>query len=147
MAYATGTYVALAVFAAGTAVSVNQNKKAQAAQSNARDLEEAGQKAADAEMRRQRVREERIKRAQIIQFAEGSGVAASSGVEGATSSLGTQIGSSIAFQTGQQQNAYNIGDQNQKAADSLFRADTAGKIGNLGLSTLTQTSDFKSIFK
>lgn len=147
MAYATSTYVALALFAAGTAAQQNQQSKARKHQENAEDAQKAAQEAADAEMRRQRVREERVKRAQILQFATGTGVAGSSGESGAVSSLGTQLGSSVAFQTGQQESTNVVGSEAQASANYTNRANTYGQVANLSLSAFTQTDDFKSIFK
>lgn len=136
----------LVVAIAGTAVSVSESKKSRAASKKAGEKEEAAQKAADAEMRRQRLREERVKRAQILQSAEGTGVGVSSGVEGATSSLGVQTGSAIAFQTGQQEAAVAIGNDRQDAADSLFNSQVAGQVAGAATQGLTQTKGFKSLF-
>lgn len=147
MALATSTWVAIGVAAAGAAASNNQSRKSQAHQDNAEEAKVAAQQSADAEMRRQRYREERVKRAQIIQFAQGSGVSQSSGVEGATSSLATQVGSSVAFQTGQQEASKIIGSEMKQASDYNTRANTYGQVSNLATSYVTQTQDFKSLFK
>jgi len=128
-------------------VSYSQNKKAQASAGKANDKQTNAQEAADAEMRRQRVREARVKRAQIIQVAGGAGVAASSGVGGAVSSLDTQVGSSVAFQAGQQQAAEIIGGYQQDATDHASKSQVAGQVGSLALSAYTQTDQFKSLFK
>jgi len=143
----TGVEIALiAAAVGGTAAGMEESRKSASQQKDANEQQMNAQKAADADMRRQKFREERVKRAQILQFAEGTGASASSGVEGATSSLGTQVGSSVAFQFGQQQAAQDIGAKRQDAADSAFKSQLFGTVGNLATSAFTQTDTFKSIF-
>lgn len=146
MTVAAIPYVLAAIAAAGTAVSVKQSKASAAASKKAGEKEEAAQRSADAEMRRQRFREERVKRAQIIQAAEGTGTGVSSGVTGATDSLSVQTGSAIAFQTGQAAAAVAIGEDRQDAADSMFNSQVAGQVAGVATQGLTQTKGFKSIF-
>lgn len=131
---------------AGTASSMESSRRSASQQKDSTQMQMNAQKAADAEMRRQRVREERVKRAQIVQFAEGTGTTQSSGVEGATSSLETQVGSSFAFQTGQATAAQDIGAKQQDAADSLFQGQIEGSIGNLATQGFTNTKTYKSLF-
>lgn len=143
----TGVEIAaLVVAAAGTASSVENSRRAASQQHATAELQKNSQEAADAEMRRQRVREERVKRAQILQLAEGTGTTASSGAIGATDSLTTQVGSSFAFQTGQAQAASDIGAEQQGAANSMFHAQVAGTVGGLGAQVFMQGSSFKSLF-
>lgn len=102
--------------------------------------------------RRAQIREERVRRAKILQGAENGGAAGSSGEAGALSSLSTQLNVNIGLNLGRQQAANTIGGYMQNAAnfgtaamsasssaqnaDSLFNLSTsvfsaAGGVGAL----------------
>lgn len=83
------------------------------------------------ENRRAMVREERIKRAQILQSSETTGTGGSSGEAGATGSLGTQTGLSLSFNTGDTRAVQDINAANQRAADANERARQIGFAGDL----------------
>ena len=84
----------------GTVSSVDQQRKSRNAQLDSQRVQRAGNAAQAAEERRRLVREERVKRARILQASENSGVAGGSGEAGATSSLGTNLSSNLNFNSG-----------------------------------------------
>lgn len=92
-------YVALAATAAATVYSAVQQKKAANAQIKAQKeasaVSTAQQRAQDLAARRQSLREERIRRAQIMQASEAQGTSGSSGELGSVASLGTQLGTNM----------------------------------------------------
>lgn len=67
--------------------------------------------------RRQQIREERIKRARVIQGAVNSGASGSSGEIGATGSLATTLGSNVGANAGALASADRVGTYAQNAAD------------------------------
>ena len=73
--------------------------------------------------RRQQVREERIKRARIIQSSVNSGASGSSGELGATSSLATTLGSNIGANAGALASADRVSGYAQNAADFKGASD------------------------
>jgi hypothetical protein len=105
-------------------------KKSARAQREAIDIETASQQISDRESRRQAIREERVRRAQVLQASETSGVTNSSGSLGATSSLGTSLGSAVGFQSGQTKAAMGIGAANQRLVDARLSGELAGARGN-----------------
>lgn len=101
-------------------------KEAAAAQREANDIQSAAQTVENRQNRRQAIREERIRRARIIQQSETTGVSGSSGQIGATGSLNTNTGNAIGFQSTQERAAYGIGQANQRAVDARTRGQVAG---------------------
>lgn len=124
---AISTIVAIGALAIGTLSYVSQvksNKEAQRNVSRANSENkktQAEQKALNAQKaaneRRQQIREERVRRAQVEQSAENTGVAGSSGELGAVSGLTTQLGANIGTNLGQLQGVQNINNYSQAAAD------------------------------
>ncbi len=129
-------YVAAAVAVIGLlSANASQNKQASMASDAAAHQREAqneqrsaiaSQQASD---RRAQVREERVRRAKIMQGAENSGTAGSSGEIGALGSISTQFFSNIGTSLGGQRVASNISSQQQTAADMNFNAQIAGQQG------------------
>lgn len=137
------------------------------AQANARSAAEeqrkaqAEQKAMNAQKaaqeRRAQIREERVRRARIIQGAENTGTSGSSGLSGAVSSISSQFAGNVGYNLGQLQGANAISDYSQKAADFSFNANKASMDAQnydslFGLSTNIfmasgGVKDMKSIFK
>lgn len=122
-------------------------------QRKARDEQKAGQAAQAAAERRQQLREERIKRARLIQSGQNSGVAGSSGVAGAAGNLQTQLQTNIGFNQGQIQNASNISQFSQNSADFLSSANNSvaeanqwGQAASAGMNIFKATGGFQSIF-
>lgn len=138
--------IGAAVAAAGTVESVRQSKKAEKAQEDAADKQEAGQLAADAQKRRQEVRAARIKRAQIESEAALTGVAGSSGAASASELVTTNTGILDSFRRQQQSIAGSISADLKTAGRASRRANTASQAGQLGLSVFTAAGGFDDIF-
>lgn len=95
--------------------SAEQQRRAQAEQ-------RAVQARQAAEERRKQVREERVRRAKILQSSENTGVSGSSGEVGALGSLSTQLASNIGSNLGAARSGELISGFNQSAADFNFNA-------------------------
>jgi hypothetical protein len=132
MAYATATWMAIAAITT-TVVSANAQAEAQeeAKKNNARSADAqrkgqaeqaAGNAAQAASERRKQVREERVRRARIMQSSEASGTVGSSGETGGIGSLSTQLGANLGTNAGAIQRSVAIGDFSQQAADFSFQA-------------------------
>lgn len=122
-------------------------KKSLEEQKKARLEEKAANAARAAQERRQQIREERVKRARLIQASVNTGVADSSGALGAQGSLNTQLASNLGFNAGLQanadrastylQNAANYGADAQSAAN---KAEVWGQMRGLSMSIFQNTS-------
>ena len=126
-----------------------QQQQATAEQRKAQQEQKAAQAAQAAAERRQQIREERVKRARLIQSSANTGVAMSSGEAGASGSLSTQLGSNLGFNTGQLNAAENISGFNQNAADFLSSASNSiqtanqwGQIGALSMNIFDKSGGF-----
>lgn len=108
--------------------SAKQNRDYQVKSGNE---QRASNAAAAAKERRQQIREERIRRATILQSSENSDVQGSSGESGALGSLSTQLGSNIGFNLGQEQSANNISLFQQHAADWQAIGQIAQQAGSM----------------
>ncbi len=163
LAYATGgvaglTAVQTATAAAG-AVAYNEADKArqrqedlmnQAAgeQRQARSVAEAGQAQRAAIEQRQQIREERVRRARILQSASNTGTLASSGAYGATGSLSTNLQTNIGTNLGEIQRGQQISAFQQNAADLGLQSQLAGsEAQNMGSLFQLSTSIFSSKIK
>lgn len=114
--------------------SANEQRKAGAEQA-------AGNAAQAAAERRRQVREERVRRARILQTSQASGTVGSSGEVGAIGSLGAQFSSNAGSNAGSIQRSFNISEFNQRSADFSFEAQqhlsdaqSFQQLGNLGAS-------------
>jgi len=126
MAIATTTIIAgiaAAAAVAGTAVAYQGQQQAQAAadrnkraQEEAQSEQKAAQAQAAAEDRRRQVREERVRRARIIQSSVNTGTAYSSGEAGALGSLSTGLSTGLGGNVGGEARAGRIGGFLQDAA-------------------------------
>lgn len=151
--------VAVGVSAVGTVMQMEAAKDAKKAQSQAAEeqskanAEQKAQNAAQAAAaRRQAIREERVKRARVMQAATNTGVSQSSGEMGATGSLSTQLGANLGFNLGANASADRISNYNQNAADLIGSAQNKmadaqmwGSIGSLGTSVFSAAGGFKSV--
>lgn len=159
MALATSTILAAAALAttAYSAMEARDAKKdaqkdrerAFEQQKLAQSEEKAANAATMAQDRRKSIREERIRRAQIIAASSNTGVGESSGVSGASGSLSTQLGTNIGFSRGMERIGGNISQFNQNAAafmsssqNHLNRADNWGQIGSLSMSIFNASGGF-----
>lgn len=123
---------------------VASNEQAQAQKSAAKKQEEnqrrilseqekmrAEQQASNADKaareKRQQIREERVRRAKVMQASENTGVAGSSGELGSVAGLGTQLGSNLGFNASQLASAGRVnasasaigGIEQQMVSDNL----------------------------
>ncbi len=138
--------VALAVTAASTAYSVDQQKKAGKAQQEGQDIASAQQKSVDLANKRQQLREERIRRAQIEQASANQGVGGSSGEAGAVSALGAQVGANVASINQGQMAAEGISGAMSRAAGATQRAQVAQGVASLSGTVFSGAGGFNSIF-
>lgn len=106
--------------------AANERKRSERTAQNARMNKEF-------ETRRQQIRQERVRRAQIAQQSENTGVTMSSGQIGAESAINTQVGANISAIRGDTLASQAIGYYNQKAADADFRGQVAQATGQLGM--------------
>lgn len=149
MAVVTSTVLAVtaAVAVGVTAYSMHQQQRAASrAQDRAdRAAEEqkrinaeqrASQAAQAAQERRKQVREERIRRARIMQSAENTGVTDSSGALGSVSALSTNLGANLGFNLGEVQRAGRIGGMMDRVSDYTMQSqrlmNTAAMWGSIG---------------
>lgn len=152
--------VVSAIVAAGSAMKQHSAQKQAARaqkdsaeeQRKARAEQSAGQAGQAAAERRAQIREERIRRAKIIQSSENTGVGDSSGEFGATGNLATTLGSNIGANVGAVQRAANITGYNQNAADFLSSAQSHmndanmwGQVGSVATSVFSTTGGFKGL--
>lgn len=145
-----GIAVGVAVVALAVGVQQADEQKSAARrglkiQERQSDIQEAAEKIQLNQSRRQQLREERVRRAQILQRAEGAGVSGSSGVTTAISSISSRVGSNIAFQTGQGEAAEAISNLGVKAAGARARSTIAGARSNLAFNVFTQALSFASV--
>lgn len=132
MGIEVGLGLGLASLAVGTYTQVKsqqQARKAASAQKNAQKQQEASiaeQQATQAmqrdQERRQQVRENRIKVAQMLQSSENTGTGYSSGEAGGVSSLNSQMNTNLGFISGAAMHTDAASSYNQKASDLWFRA-------------------------
>lgn len=111
---------------AGTAVSINQQKKAAAATRRQQGLSAR-------RSQRQAIREAQIRRAQGQVQAGAMGVTGGSGLAGGQASLSSQLGGNLGF-------AGQMSGLNQQITMAQSRAQTAGDIAGLGMQAF-QNSD------
>lgn len=142
----TLAWVSLAVAGAGTAAGIKQSKDAADAREKAQEEANAQADGKAAQQSRKEARQDRIRRAKILQGAENTGTTSSSGAVGAISSINTQGAATAGFNEGQRQLAKNASGFLQDAADSETKAQTAGAVGSFGASIFAQTGGFATIF-
>lgn len=133
MAIASSILIAAASLAT-TVYSASEQKKeakkAARAQEGIRNEENARNKSQQMVERRQQLREERIKRARVLQASQNTGTAASSGETGAISSLGTQLGSNLGFNQSMVRSGERMSIFAQQAADAQTRQGSAAALGS-----------------
>lgn len=117
----------------------------------ARRIESAQQQTVSGESRRQRIREERIRRAQIIAASENQGTSGSSGVIGATGALSSNLSGLIGSSLGQSKANAAISKRLQSAADWTARGNEYAAQGQATASIFgaisSGLSGFSSIFQ
>lgn len=146
MGVETVALAALAVASASTVYSIAEQRKAGKAQQEGQDIATAQQKSVDLANRRQQLREERIRRAQIEQAASNQGAGGSSGEAGAISALGSQMGANIASINQGQLAASGISNAMSRAAGATQRAQVAQGVANLSGTIFQASGGFESVF-
>lgn len=133
----------LAAITAGTTVvttaySISQNQKAKAEQKKQQGIQRASNLAQQQEERRRQIREERIKRARVLQSAENTGTAGSSGELGGIGSLATQLSNNIGANLGIIDRANQMSASAQSEASAKVNAGISSQLGQMapGLITL-----------
>lgn len=143
MAFATSTYLAIAAVAAAGAGAYTQDKAAKGAAKDREEAEDVAKAEAAAqrnEQVRQQVREERIRRATIMQSAQNTGVGGSSGELGSLGALQTSIGANIGSMARQQASANAVGNLMQSAADKEAAGARGAAIGSFASSVFSAGS-------
>lgn len=116
---------------------------AAAAQRESNAIQGAQQENIGAESRRQKIREQRIRRAQIIAASENSGTGSSSGQVGAVGALSTNLSGLLGSSLGESKANAAVNRSNQRAADFTSSANSIGAWTNTINSGI---SGFQSIF-
>lgn len=133
---AVSTTVAIVAAVVGTASYVEAkearadqkaaSERAASEQKQARSVQEAANAQQAAMENRQQIREERVRRARIMQSAQNTGTSMSSGEFGSIGSLSTSLSSNIGTNRGALQRGQQISAFQQKAADFNLDAQNAG---------------------
>lgn len=111
-----------------TTQAVKKEKDAAKQQKEARRVMKASSKVQALEQRRQVIREERFRRAQMLQAAENTGTGGSSGESGAVSALGANLGGMIGLQRSETRANSAVNRYEQKALD--LRTDSNAIMAN-----------------
>lgn len=145
--------IGLIVAAAGAVASYSAQQDAkQAAQRSAEEQRkaQAEQKAQAAQKsameRRQQIREERVKRARVLQSAQNTGVSGSSGEIGAIGALSTNLGNNIGINIGREASnnrasifAQNAADFNFESASASQSAGMYSQLSGIGMNIFTNS--------
>ena len=136
MGLETATIIAITSAVVGTASYVEAkeargeqkaaSERAAGQQKEARSVQEAANAQQAAMENRQQIREERVRRARIMQSAQNTGTAMSSGEFGSIGSLSTSLSSNIGANRGALQRGQQISALTQNAADFNLEAQNAG---------------------
>lgn len=159
-AVSTLAIIGLGVTAAGMVMQNNAQNRAQRQSEQAANEQRQGRAVSAAQAaqqagaeRRQQIREERIKRAQIENSAELTGTSGSSAEIGATGGMATTLGSNLGTNTGARQAGQMITGFSQRAADfnsaaqrSSGQAAQWGQVAGLGSSMFAQVGGWKTLF-
>lgn len=139
-------YAALAVSTVSAVKQVQSQQEASREGKKAQREQEAMNAARAAQERRQQIREERIRRARILQSSENTGVTESSGQIGAEGGLATQLSGNVGFNRGQIRSAGMISDFQQNAQDAIDSANLWGQVGQLSGSIFGAAGGFNTVF-
>lgn len=122
---------AVAVAAGSMYMSAKQAKAASKDRKEASAVSSAENSAQRSQNRRQQVRDERVRRAQIMQGSQNTGASQSSGELGSTSALGTLISSNVASLSRQENSSNAISSWTQSAADHDLSSQQWSGIGSI----------------
>lgn len=138
MAYGAIAAVAAVVISGASAYeSSRQAKSAAKKEKEAGKVAAAEQAAQQTAQTRAQIREERVRRAQILQSSENTGVTGSSGALGSTGALQTTVGANLASASRQTNAANAITGLQQKAADFRSQAAQTQAIGSFASSAVS----------
>lgn len=135
---------ALAVGLVSTGVSVNAANQSAAAQKEAQNIQLGQSQVQARENRRQLLREERIRRARILQGSENAGGSGSSGEIGSLGAINTNVSGQIAASAGESKANTGINFQSQKALDYDNKAKQAlawGEVFQGGINSFANIFD------
>jgi len=121
----------LIVSAVSGVYGVSQNIAARKDQKAIKREQAAANKGQELEERRKQIREERVKRARILQASENTGTSGSSGEAGAIGNLSTNLGSNLGSNLSAVERGGTISDLSQSAANHQGNAQLAGAVGSL----------------
>jgi hypothetical protein len=132
--------------------AAESNKKAQAEGEKMQGEARARNAADAANERRAQIREERVRRARILQSAENTGVSGSSGEFGAMGSLSTTLSSNIGSNLGKLNSAQRSSEYAQNAAnfqgdasESMFKAQKMDSLFSLSGSIFNASGGFGTL--
>lgn len=151
-----GTGVAIAgliISAAGTAVSVVNQRKQANIQEEQQAQQGASQDVASIEQRRRQIREQKVRQSQIEQAAVNTGTSGSSGAGGAAGALATNVMTNISLGSGSARTSNNMTNLSQQSSNISSNSALWQGLGNVGGSLFStsmsnkETSDkFYSLF-
>jgi hypothetical protein len=118
--------LSLVVGIAGGIAQANTARAAANEQRETRAISSARDKTVSMENRRERVREERIRRARILAQSENTGTSDSSGQIGAIGALSTNLAGMIGSSLGESRANQAINTSAQRAADLSAKANEIG---------------------
>ena len=116
-----------------TVASIDASKTSARRRERAGELRQNTQLGQDRDARTQGIREQRIRRARILQAGENTGTTGSSQETGVLGGMNTVFSQSIGNQAGQRIANVAIGNQMQGAADAASRANTFQAISSLAM--------------
>lgn len=114
------------VGAVGGVMQANATAGAAVAQKEVNAIQGAQQQSAAADSRRQRIREARIRRAQILAESENTGTTGSSGQIGAIGALSSNLAGLVGSSLGESRANTAVNKYGQKAADFTAQANAIG---------------------
>jgi hypothetical protein len=127
----------LAVGLISNASAANDRAQAGAAQRESNAIGTAQAKISSAENRRQLLREERVRRARMMQAATNTGTSGSSGLAGGVSAISTNVDNITSASLGETKANEGINKWNQKAVDLENQARQTLAWGDVFQSGLT----------
>tara|TARA_R110000772_G_scaffold144025_1_gene253576 strand:- start:8661 stop:9113 length:453 start_codon:yes stop_codon:yes gene_type:complete len=126
-------YASLAASAVSTVAQIDASKTAARRQKRAGELKQNTQLGQDRDARVQSSREQRIRRARILQSGENTGSSGSSQESGVLGGMSTIVSQAQGNQSSQKFANIAIGNQMQSAADAASRANTFQAISGLAM--------------
>lgn len=143
----------LIISAAGTAVSVVNQRKQAGIQKEQQAQQSASQDVASMEQRRRQIREQKVRQAQIEQASVNTGTEGSSGSGGAAGALATNAMTNVSFGSGSARTSNNISGLSQRSATigantALWEGigSTGGSLFNASMSNKETSDKFYSLF-